>query len=270
MSRLLPRHLRPPSRLLPAALSASAALLSLAPVETSADSSTAPTVSPQPAMVRTAPAASADRLDPFPRLFSELQLSPEKIQRLRELLRVPEATALEIEAEISRGAYRSRSAALEVYTLACTEAETEIQKLLPPLAYAQFTTVRDELPARRLLDAYDRVLDDTTRPGAAVAGAPATIFPDATFDRLAKAIAGICRRHGITPSATPPPGASRADDLAPYLAAREAADTEIARAIAPFLTAPQHTALLQFQAEQRTALVAVWRQSPERPWAQRR
>jgi hypothetical protein len=209
-------------------------------------------------------AKKPDRLDPFPRVFAELQLSPEKIRRLRELMRVPETTALEIEAEISRGAYRSRQEALDVYTLACTEAETEIQKLLTPLAYARFTTVRDEAPARQLLDAYDRAL------AAATPSVPVTVFTDETFDRLVTTMTAICRRHGITPAAAPPPGASRTDDLAPYLAAREATDADIARILSPVLADTQLATLVQFQTDQRNTLAALWRQTPARTWAQRR
>lgn len=201
------------------------------------------------------------RGDAFGRTFSELRLSEPKIRRLRELIGVSDAAALEMEAEIGRGAYPSRREALAAYVRACTEAETEIQALLIPAHYARFEQARDEVPVRSLINLLDGAID--VNQGG-------TVFSDEAFEKMiALAQAGF-RRHGARPDNFLPENATDEPTLDRYLRARAAADAEIATGAAAFLDASQLASLQRFQADELATLRLIGRQAPAVPWAQRR
>ncbi len=205
------------------------------------------------------------RANPYAAMVKDFNLSEAKARRLRELLRVPEVAILEVEGELSRGAYRSRQEAIDIYTLACNEAETEIASLLTPIQYARLQTVRDELPARRFVLDYDTFL---TSEGGAVAGQSA--LPDEAFAALLALAHSICRRQGVAPDYGVPEGVADEVALARYLEAKTTADAAIARGAATFLTSVQTAALTKFQATQRESLATLWRQRPAVPWVRRR
>lgn len=210
----------------------------------------------------------ARRTDPYGRAFAEMKLPPEKIRRLRELIAVSHVAPADLEGEVMRGAYRSRQEAIEVFSLACAEAETEITHLLTPLQYARFTTARDELPARVVVAAFDTALTAEVPPTSPLGAV--TAFTDDVFESLVAIVQSSCHRHRVLPDNTLPPDLTDEPALTRYLAAKTAANREIATGASTLLSPAQIAAVQHYQAAQLEALSALWHHPPTRSWAQRR
>lgn len=197
-----------------------------------------------------------------------MKLPPEKIRRLRELIAVSHVAVADLEGEVMRGAYRSRQEAIEVFSLACTEAETEITHLLTPLQYARFTTARDELPARTVVTAFDTALTAES-PSPSPLG-PITALTDDAFESLVALVQSSCHRHHVAPDNTLPPDLTDEPALARYLAAKTSANRAIATGAITLLRPAQIATVQRYQAAQLEALSALWHHPPTHTWAQRR